>query len=405
MKKVLAAGLSALSAFYAMDAFAGGIENKANMNVGYLRNPSRNTEFKRPEASFYNIAGTAYMKDGLYVEIGNQFVAKEFKHELKATGTSYNDETFVYLYPNAEVVYKHDRWAAFLNFGIHGGGGNLKFSEGTAPTSAALLALGGPDHELKVSSIVYGWQLGGAFAIADFISLGAAFRLTYGTQEMTLESGSPVFGMANGGDTIGYDASAVGFSGVFGIHAKPIPPLDITGQFTWRSKMDYELDNVKGNLAAALLQDKFRNDISPVLNLGLGYQIIDPLYVSASFNYYFNNLAEMNSALGENDYDNSWELALGADYDIIKALTVSLGISYANQGSNDEANNVFNPVLDSFMIGAGVEGRPTENLTITGGISWVKYFDQDYGSGPATLELSKPFFIFFSLGLTYRFPI
>lgn len=402
-KKVLAAGLSAMSALVALDAFAGGIENKANMNVGYLRNPSRNTEFKRPEASFYNVAGTAYMKDGLYVEIGNQFVAKEFKHELKATGTSYNDETFVFLYPNAEVVYKHDSWAAFLNFGIHGGGGNLTYSEGTAPTSMALLALGSPEHELKVSSIVYGWQLGGAFAITDFISLGAAFRLTYGTQEMTLESGSLVFGGANGGDTIGYDASAVGFSGVFGVHAKPIQPLDITAQFSWRSKMEYELDNVKGNLAAALLQDKFRNDISPVLNLGVGYQIIDPVYVSASFNYYFNNLAKMNSALGENDYDNSWELAAGVDWDIMKALTVSLGLSYANQGSNDEANNVFNPVLDSLMIGAGVEGRPVENLTITGGLSWVKYFDQDYADG--AMKLSKPFFIFFSLGLTYRFPV
>ena len=33
--------------------FASGVENKTNMSTGYLRNPSRNTEAKRPEASYW----------------------------------------------------------------------------------------------------------------------------------------------------------------------------------------------------------------------------------------------------------------------------------------------------------------------------------------------------------------
>ena len=66
MKKYLAACLSLVCAGF---AFAGGIENKTNMSTGYLRNPSRNTEHKRPEAAFYNIAGTAFMDDGLYIEM------------------------------------------------------------------------------------------------------------------------------------------------------------------------------------------------------------------------------------------------------------------------------------------------------------------------------------------------
>ena len=63
MKKQI---LKAAAIISAAAAFAGGVENKTNMSTGYLRNPSRNTENERPEAAFYNIAGTAFMKEGLY---------------------------------------------------------------------------------------------------------------------------------------------------------------------------------------------------------------------------------------------------------------------------------------------------------------------------------------------------
>ena len=74
MKKVL---FTALITLISASLFAGGIENKTNMSTGYLKNPSRNTENKRPDAAFYNIAGTAFMKNGLYIEAGNQFIIKE----------------------------------------------------------------------------------------------------------------------------------------------------------------------------------------------------------------------------------------------------------------------------------------------------------------------------------------
>ncbi|MBR4246271.1 MAG: hypothetical protein IKQ13_04645, partial [Treponema sp.] len=76
MKRTLAFAAAAMSVAF---AFAGGVENKTNMSTGYLRNPSRNAEFQRPEAAFYNIAGTAFMNDGLWIEAGNQFVFKEYK--------------------------------------------------------------------------------------------------------------------------------------------------------------------------------------------------------------------------------------------------------------------------------------------------------------------------------------
>lgn len=397
------ATLCVTSALFAPNALAGGIENKSNMSTSYLRNPSRNTEHQHPDASLYNVAGTAFMKDGLHLEFGSQFVSKEFSHKVKGTELKYTDNTFVPFYPNAEIVYKHANWAAFLNFSILGGGGNLNYTDGTAPTVTALALAGSPQHEVSISSIVYGWQLGGAYAFNDHISLGAAFRVSYGTQNLSLTSDSQVFQGANGGDEVGYEASAVGFSGVIGVHGKPIPQLDLTAQFAWRSKLDYEFDQTTGNLAKLLLtKDSFRNDISPVLNLGVGYRIIDPVYISASFNYYINQWAEIDSALGENDYNDSYEAAIGVDYDVIKALTLSLGVAYANQGTTEQSNNLFSPVLDSWMFSIGGEVKPIDDLGIQLGLSYVKYFEQDYQK---VLTLSKPNFLFFSLSVSYRFGI
>lgn len=130
MKKIILSSIISLSA---LTIFAGGVENKTNMSAGYLRNPSRNTENERPEAAFYNIAGTGFLKNGLYIEAGNQFVFKEYANELK-TGDKFknngvsdyysNDETNVFFYPNFDVVYKKNRWSMFLTFGVYAGGVN-----------------------------------------------------------------------------------------------------------------------------------------------------------------------------------------------------------------------------------------------------------------------------------------
>ena len=67
MKRIAVTSILALLGTAAL--FASGVENKTNMNTGYLRNPSRNTETKRPEASYYNVAGTAFMQINIAVRL------------------------------------------------------------------------------------------------------------------------------------------------------------------------------------------------------------------------------------------------------------------------------------------------------------------------------------------------
>lgn len=442
MKKIIISLALIFSAFF---AFAGGVENKTNMSTGYLRNPSRNTEHERPEAAFYNIAGTGFMPNGLFVEAGNQFVIKEYKNEvatkslepLLADGTSYNDETFVYLYPNADIVYKINNFAFFANFGIYAGGGTLEYSEGTAITSMLFLgkaleakneatqyaSIGNTtaatqyaktasamqniadNHSLTVNSITYGEQVGLSYNFGNIVSVSAGVRFLEATQTLSLESdGFSALGSTS--NEVSCDADAFGVSPVFGIHVKPIETLDISAQLQLKTKLEYEVSNVENPTLAGSIGitdgKKFRTDLPTALNIGVGYQVMEPLYVSSSFNYYFNKSADLNSILGENDYSDSFEIAAGADYKFNEKWLASLGFAYGNQGTKDNSNNIFNPVLDSFQIGFGGEFKPIEQLAITLGGTYVKYFNDDYYvSGTYKTELSKKLFMF-SLGVTYK---
>lgn len=473
MKKIAFAAVAAV--FLSGTVFAGGVENKTNLSTSYLRNPSRNTEHERPESAFYNIAGTAFMEDGLYIEAGNQFVIKEYGNELK-TGNSFssygvndyysNDETTVWLYPDFDAVYKNGRWSVFFNFGVYAGGGSLSYSEGTSATT--LMFLGGANqfkagaeqaasvaqamgtaaqavassnpelstqyaaaaqaytknaqsykslaeaslamaqkHSLDVTSITYGGQIGAAYKVLDWLSLSAAFRYVTGTQDMTLKCTNSTFSAINGRNKISYDAQGFGESCVFGIHAKPpvVPNLDLSVQYQTLSRIDYDVSNVKGEIAQYYgITDSthFRTDLPAVLNLGAGYKVIEPLYLSLSFNYYFNTFAEQDSILSETDYDNSWEIAFGADYRICKYIGLSAGISYGKQGITDDSNSTFNPVLDNIVVGCGVEISPTDKLTFTLSGLYGNYFNADYYLSNYRTELSKDV-VNIGVGVTYKF--
>ncbi len=479
MKKTITTAL--LAGLSAGMIFASGVENKTNLSTGYLRNPSRNTENERPEAAFYNIAGTAFLKEGLWIGGGNQFVFKEYSNEMD-TNNYYSskygisdykstDDTTVWLYPDLNAVYKKGKWSIFSNFGVYAGGGSLSYDEGTsattlmflngannqknAATKAALAAAAASStasnysaasdttnaatytalaqkysaeqtaytnaakaslemaksHSLDVTSITYGIQLGAAYLVTDWLSLSAAYRYTIGTQDMTLKCNSETFKQINGSNKISYDATGYGQSMVFGIHAKPpvVPKLDLSLQYQTLSRIEYKVENVKGEIAQYydITNDKnFRTDLPAVLNLGAGYHLLDNLYVSTSFNYYFNDFARQDSILSETDYDNSWEIALGVDYRFCKYVGASLGASYGNQGTTDTSNSSFNPVLDNVVIGGGFEIYPTEKLTVALSCLYANYFDTDYYLGSKTAStktvLSKDV-INAGIGVTYHF--
>ena len=383
MKKSL---IGIFGALLASQVFAGGIDAKTNLNAGYIRNPSRNTESARPEAALYNIAGTAFMADGLYLEAGNQFIFKTYSHEV--AGTEYKDEKPVFLFPNAEIVYKHGKLGFFGTFQVAAGGGSLEYKDGTA--------LLGATTPVDIYSVTFGQNLGASFAINDKVSLSGAVRLLESNQSM--EAKNPLYGK------LGYEASGFGVGGIFGVNWRPVENLDLAFQYKTVTKMECEIDSTKGPAAVIATfgivdGKKYDADLSPEFNFGAGYKI-DNLYLSSSFNYYFNGQADMGSALSDTnaDYDDSWEIYGGADYKINEKFLVSGGIGYSKQGYNDDYNNVFSPVLDCVSFGLGGEITPVKALTVAFGGMYAKYLEEEYNS----LTLNKSI-IMLGLSATYKF--
>ena len=173
--------------------------------------------------------------------------------------------------------------------------------------------------------------------------------------------------------------------------------------------MKYKVGNLKGPAIASQIgitkKTTFRADLPTVLNTGLGVQASDQLYISASFNYYFNKPSSCNSIIGKNDYDDSFEVSLGADFQFNEHALVSFGAAYGNQGVKDTSNNIFNPILDSVQVGFGTEIKPSEKFAVTFGGTYVTYFETDYyiksESSSFKNELNKDVFMM-SLGLTFK---
>ena len=399
MKKILTS-VFALSCAAAV--FAGGIDNKSNLSTGYLRNPSRATETKRPEAVLYNIAGTSFMEDGLAFNIGNQFIFKEYINE--SGGKEYKDEEDVFFFPDFEAVWKKDRLAIFAGFGVFAGGGSLKYDDGTALTAGIL---SNQAHSLEAYSVTMGEMLGLSYNITENISLSAAGRFLHSDSDMKLKS--PVLSLLdNGGNTVEYEASGYGFGGIFGINAKDlVPGLILSLQYQTITKLDIEFDSVKGKMAATpnigiVEGDKYKNDLPAVLTAGAGYNLLGCLDLSLTFNYYFNKQATMENPLGKDHaklkYDDSWEVGLGCDWQINEKTGVSAGTMYSKQGYKSDVNSVFSPVLDSVVVGCGAEYKIVKQVTLTAAYLHCFYFEDDYLS---TIDLSKNIDML-SVGITVK---
>ncbi len=389
--------------------FAGGSENKINSGAGYARFPSKATENKKPDAMFYNPAGTAFLKDGLYVGAGNQFLYKKYTN--KFNGESYSTDVPTYLYPDLTLVWKKNRTALFAGFTVAAGGGELEYEDGNAFTVGALTKMGAkyghPElgnigHSMDIYSVLYDNIIGISHQFwEDHLSVAAAVRILYGSQKVKIKlhddppaAFAPVLGTDK--TLAKTEANGFGTGGIFSIHYKPIETLDIALTYHTESIIDYEYKKADGVGAAVLGANKgdhFSYVLPAYLGGGIGWQIIPQLYAAVGFNYYFNDLADY-------ELDDAWEINFAAEYQFNKMLAVSLGGFYTDIGSKKKegGNSFYNPYLDSFTYCGGFELTFFDDLTIDVGAFYVQYFSETYQN----VKLEKKIFEG-AISVTYRF--
>src|SRR3972149_5253047 len=112
--------------------FAGGVNENMNQSAEYTRTMNRNASTDSADASFYNPAGLVKLEDGAYINVSNQFIFKNYRHEV--SGTEYKTDYPTLLFPDIYAVYKKDRCFFYGSGALRGGRGKVDCKDGSSTT-------------------------------------------------------------------------------------------------------------------------------------------------------------------------------------------------------------------------------------------------------------------------------
>ena len=391
-------------------------DNNSNITTGYLRTPVRNSVINNLDATVFNPAGTTELEDGFHIGIQNEIVLRNYSYDEKDLSSLVNPaldgtESYVvdgesddntYLFPTVMLDYTRDNWSAFFTLTVPGGGGTVTYDPMVSIDQGVYLG-GLPngtmmDISLEASSQILGYTIGGAYKFLDMISVSAGMRMLQATATQKVE----VDGVSD--PLVDSEYKALGFGGIFGINVMPIEGLNIAMRYETAVKMDYEADDDD--------YDDYRHDFPAYFGMGVGYRVIPKLQLMADFGFnFYEQQAENSDSLEavEDDVENGWTLAFGAEYDITEKIMASAGICYTDSGANEDSVTQGtlmglpvpnpNPDLGRTTFGMGGVFEVIEDLDIEFGYMLVLYRGEEDNYG---IEYSKQVHGF-SLGAAYHF--
>jgi long-subunit fatty acid transport protein len=241
--------------------------------------------------------------------------------------------------------------------------------------------------------------LGGAFAVNEMFSIALGVRgmyvmntykgeatLSYGGTDYTAELDTEQTGMGVGG-IIGFNVALEGIN--IGLRYESETSIELEN----KTKVDdfgYYPDGVKTQA-----------NIPATLGLGVVFTVMPELNIGADFCYYFDSYADWEGA--EDDYDDSWEAGISAEFKVTPTLLVSAGYLYAKTGHNEKTNTDLGFGLDSHTVGLGCKFSASEVLDINAGFSKTFYVESDESdaSTPTGNTYQQDCYLF-AVGVNYR---
>ena len=207
-------------------AFAGGILTNTNQSAQFVRMLSRNASTDL-DAVYFNPAGLTQLNNGFYFGVHNQsiFQNRSINSEFPLLNVhDYKGEVTAPVFPTAFAVYKMNNWAFSAGFGPNGGGGSAKYKTGLPSfeklISSLPMSLSAPganiptteytsDIQFEGSSVFWGAQLNGSYALNENISVSVGVRMinavnTYNghLQDIKINPNYPAFGASYTGEMV-----------------------------------------------------------------------------------------------------------------------------------------------------------------------------------------------------------
>ncbi len=391
MKLLVPACLLCVLVFVSSGTYAGGINMNVNQSAEWCKTLNRLASTD-PDATYYNPAGTAFMRQGFYTYMSDQVIYQPVRIDTKRSADlglsrrSYYGEINSWYFLSGYMVLKFGS-LALSGGGIgFGSGGAANYPRGLqeldvlpsapyglGPIINALygrFGLGGPVGNPTVPAIsrfkgsftIYSVQVNAAYEIIKdrlSLSLGIRFYLGEATYDAKLFTPGP--GAAYGGYIpLGSDLHAhqQGISAgiVTGISAKPLEGLILGIKGEWNSP--FRLDTKSHDDKIFLLLDyRFKNNrrmeaqLPGNLGAGAAYKIAS-MRISASFTYSFNQYAQMKGR--EKGYTGGIDAGIGFDYTIEPImLNIGTGYLYSNTGARPTAQSQLDDGLNSHSVSLG----------------------------------------------------
>jgi len=420
---------SVVPVLFAGALFAGNIDILGIRSADYLMELSRNAVTDCADGATYNPAGLAFMEEGIHLNIGGQYIGKDYTITGTFLGTTSETETSTTkptpFIPNFYAVYKTGQLAVFGGFNVPAGGGGLSYEDGLfmmpklqtalvqaqyGPTYFAMLNEG----NMEGTSFYMRGLAGVSYAFSDRFSAGIGGRYTIGHRNYL---GSGTFSVidavtmqtvATVTEEIDVERSASGFSGIIGVDYRPSERVNLAARYETSTALDFEATaNVETNwdlllpyIADGAMQ---RRDLPAVAAIGVQMKVSDRLRLGGSGNYYFINAADQGEDDGIADaYDDGWEANLSARYELSETVAGALGYSYSNYGGNDSTYTDLEYNLNAGLLSGGVNWRASDalDLTVAGGTS---FFREGTGTGTYDGEIFNKSAFFLALGANASF--
>ena len=346
--------------------------------------------------------------------------------------------------PSIQAAYViNDKWSVSANFAIAGGGGKCEFEQGLPMFEELIGGLvmkqGGTSYSLQQNltgeQYVFGLQLGATYKVTDNFSvfggvrgimanssyegaitnikangLGAAEYKALSDQAAAAAQQYANLGMAT--EAAQYAAMAtqagttaalisdykldckqdgIGFQPIIGANLN-LGKLNIGAKYEFRAKINLENEsNNSANLAALATQvpavavyadgAKVRSDIPALFTIGAQYDVTDNVRAMAGVNYYFDKDAKGSATAVS---DDTYEITLGAEWDINDNWTVGLGGQRTEYGfaDSDMTDTSFN--ISSYGLCVGGAYKFSEKLKLNFGYMHTFYDDHKFTNANGT---------------------
>src|SRR5476649_2235324 len=374
-----------LLALYCQYAHAGGIMlyEIGTDNVG-LANAGAAARAQGPSTIASNPAGLSYLQ-GTQITAGAQILYGNltFDRDANTNGTGRGSGNALDPIPGGSFFISHqldDNWSVgFGSYGDFGLAANYN-NDWSGRYFAQNVSLAGLS---LVPSVAYRFN--------DQWSVGVGVKAMYGMlQDQTAIDRSP-FGLTERGDgQYKYADKTWGFGGNIGVIYSPQPGTRVGLAYTSKVDLDFEDGlNVKGNgpLLAQLngTRTKLNLQVPQTATLSLYQQLDAQWALLATLNWQdwskFGDIyvdvdtsrAGARSTTGDAHYRDTYQIAIGTQYQATAKLLWNLGLAYDTSAVTDSNRTVGNPMSAQWRLGTGATyalNRDTD-LSLSWDLVWM----------------------------------